>query len=1152
MKKFSLIALLIVTIVCTCCLAACGVQMPESSESASVTTYKVTYASGEGEEAAPEEKSYEEGAVITLAENTFRYEGYKFAGWKEADTIYQVGDTYTITENVTFNAVWEAINYSIVFNPNGGNAVMSDLTAKYGEEVMLTANAFTHPQNVFMGWALSADGEVVYAEEDIVLNLASTDLATVNLYAIWKEPEAAEFSQASYVYDLSGANDLELPLNLKGNNLYYVTINDTILDTELYTYDTITKCLVINEDYCLSLEKAEYVVTAITDSGAEDVATCTVTVMNSIVTSFDSETNKAIVYGKNDKVTFDVNFGECSITKLLAGNVEVPTQYYSLKDNILEISGEWISKFVFSVDFKIYLSNNDNYSFTVSNNVLFYTDYDVTTIHNDSQSDTGLNPLYQYASNVSIVEAPQNSNMDGKVLKITPNTTEVQYDCNGYLTLKTDNSMHGTWVAPGFKVGKYYAVNFDYYTVNTSVGTFEYRGYLAKSYNKELLLGKENDNILHHFSDIISYDQIDGDGLYLYAKFIGGGGEVYVDNFQVIELDAPITVTCDEYDYSSGEDYTFTVSNDLIITGILVDGKEVEYVKEGINVTLAKDLMKTFEPGKHTITVKTLLYNQDATFTSRDNSKAEATIDKYSYVYNSDDLTVEGTFISVSVTEAFLSCDTVVFEEGDETGGSYDYDLIKDAPINIEYFTIVDGKLIINKELLNKCYGQSKLTIVFNNGDIVTLTINSNVAIFSDFDTTHFNMPLGSSINGYISQDSMSMSIVEDDKNNKMLRYYPYDCQQGHAHAGANWIYLFETSWGPFGYYLKGLNAEKDYILTFDYTTVATDSQSQKYYFGMSNNADAATKHYLTDKQGTFEFKIIGGNLNHSRFGIGCDLPFVENCYLLIDNYRIIEVEKPQTLSYVYNSGDITIQGNFANKTVSSVTRTNSGYFAGSHQFDSSPVNVDVKFFTVNEKSLVISKDFLNMLYATTNLVIKFTDGSSYELNVKSNTVYFTNFDETFLHMPFTTEGGINGYITQDSAQLSLFESNGDHMLRYCTAEAYHGHATSAPYNLVMLFNTVWSGKTDYCQIMEANKNYAISFDYVIVNAEGKIANYSFIKENSAGVYDKTSLDANAGSFSTTILGGSDVYRIGISTDEVGGVEGCYLLIDNYRIMEIA
>ena len=86
--------------------------------------------------------------------------------------------------------------YTIRFNANGGSGWMADQGFSFNVAQTLRANAFTRRDYTFAGWATSADGPVVYSNQQSVSNLATANGEVVTLYAVW---------QAMYmVVDLSG------------------------------------------------------------------------------------------------------------------------------------------------------------------------------------------------------------------------------------------------------------------------------------------------------------------------------------------------------------------------------------------------------------------------------------------------------------------------------------------------------------------------------------------------------------------------------------------------------------------------------------------------------------------------------------------------------------------------------------------------------------------------------------------------------------------------------------------------------------------------------------------------------------------------------------------------------------------------------------
>ncbi len=79
------------------------------------------------------------------------------------------------------------ITYTVRFDGNGGSGSMSDMTGvAYNTTAKLTANTFTRSGYTFKGWAKTASGAVAYADEAPAKELATTDGATVTLYAVWE------------------------------------------------------------------------------------------------------------------------------------------------------------------------------------------------------------------------------------------------------------------------------------------------------------------------------------------------------------------------------------------------------------------------------------------------------------------------------------------------------------------------------------------------------------------------------------------------------------------------------------------------------------------------------------------------------------------------------------------------------------------------------------------------------------------------------------------------------------------------------------------------------------------------------------------------------------------------------------------------------
>ena len=119
--------------------------------------------------------------------------GYTFVNWTPNNsniTINSPNDpttTVRATGDGTLIANATPNHYAVHFDGNGNTGgSMSDMPAlTYGVAFKLTANAFTKTGYTFAGWALSANDEVRYADEEEVSNLTDVNNGTATLYAKW-------------------------------------------------------------------------------------------------------------------------------------------------------------------------------------------------------------------------------------------------------------------------------------------------------------------------------------------------------------------------------------------------------------------------------------------------------------------------------------------------------------------------------------------------------------------------------------------------------------------------------------------------------------------------------------------------------------------------------------------------------------------------------------------------------------------------------------------------------------------------------------------------------------------------------------------------------------------------------------------------------
>jgi len=114
--------------------------------------------------------------------------GYRFVNWTEGaiPPVTTNPWTFSLAMNRNLVANFAANTYVVVYNGNGNTGgSTADSTHTYGTGKALTANGFTKTGYVFAGWAETATGAVEYSNEESVLNLSSTQNATINLFAVW-------------------------------------------------------------------------------------------------------------------------------------------------------------------------------------------------------------------------------------------------------------------------------------------------------------------------------------------------------------------------------------------------------------------------------------------------------------------------------------------------------------------------------------------------------------------------------------------------------------------------------------------------------------------------------------------------------------------------------------------------------------------------------------------------------------------------------------------------------------------------------------------------------------------------------------------------------------------------------------------------------
>lgn len=146
---------------------------------------------------SPNNSPYSLGVATTQAINASPNTGYHWNTWTVSGNATLASTAATQSNTVkgngtaggtgTVTATFTPNTYSIHFNGNGSTSGSMDnqTGVTYDAATNITTNAFVKTGYNFAGWALSSDGSVVRADGADHGNLASTQGATAQLWAVW-------------------------------------------------------------------------------------------------------------------------------------------------------------------------------------------------------------------------------------------------------------------------------------------------------------------------------------------------------------------------------------------------------------------------------------------------------------------------------------------------------------------------------------------------------------------------------------------------------------------------------------------------------------------------------------------------------------------------------------------------------------------------------------------------------------------------------------------------------------------------------------------------------------------------------------------------------------------------------------------------------
>ena len=161
------------------------------------------------------------GTGIVLPEYTGTKTGYAFSGWSYNSTTYQPGQSFNVTSDVTFKAVWRSTapvvsEIVVTFNVDGGSKAMTAVNVQSGASFTFPSYDGTKENCRFGGWACGLQiyqpGQQVQLTGDITVK------------AIWNAAQDGD--------GISGTDDIKD--FLEKNYLYIIVLIVVLLLVVMY------------------------------------------------------------------------------------------------------------------------------------------------------------------------------------------------------------------------------------------------------------------------------------------------------------------------------------------------------------------------------------------------------------------------------------------------------------------------------------------------------------------------------------------------------------------------------------------------------------------------------------------------------------------------------------------------------------------------------------------------------------------------------------------------------------------------------------------------------------------------------------------------------------------------------------------------------
>ncbi len=670
------------------------------------------------------------------------------------------------------------------------------------------------------------------------------------------------FSKTAYSYDRNALGDLELPVELNGVNVFATYFEDYLISRKDAFYNETLKTLVIAEAFMKTVQKGVYTLVVHFDEEIEP-ANLTITVMNSVTTSFDL-TQKTYKFGKTGDLYYECDFSTAAVVSLMKGDVVIPEEYYEFDGTHFILKSGVLDRCYGTPQFKLLLSNNDIYTFSVETDIMFFTDYDITTIHSTIESIHGANPLYQYAASdsVMIVDATE-FGMNGNALKYIPNNVEVELDCHSIMTL-ADVTTSMTWYKVGYTASKKYSISFDYQTIGSSDVDGQQFVFATTpvwgapfTYSQKLLMGPENDGKVHNFSVVLTGNQIQA-GTFIYAKWIGGSGYLLIDNFRVLEVENEFIVNnIESYTIDSG-DYKVSVNSNGWLYSVEIDEEPVpNALCEPNQLTIPSTFMNTLAVGSHTLTFVTPLGKYNFNFVVKEYGVCNLIETEKSFTTISESIKFAGEFANCSILSV-------------KKFGQNQYDMSHESGISVapSYFALEADGLVVKPIALENLYGTTRFEFEISTGETLTINLTSTktkfYTNFNEVDVWCWSATSGA-YNMSICQDSgMTSATMVDGR--KALVYEPKNATLPHSSnpgTHQNGILTFKrdcpevagTVWEPLS-----LEINTTYKFTLQYSITGANENTKLIFYRWLTSGAEDKSNIVNPSATTWEYTCKGGD----------------------------------------------------------------------------------------------------------------------------------------------------------------------------------------------------------------------------------------------------------------------------------------------------